>query len=322
LAQKIAAALPARENVSCEIRNISSLQIEEARSVEQTINAELRDRGVHVSSRETATIHVVVTLSENFENFIWTAETRDGDDTRVIFITVTRLPENRIFSNATTVTLSSEKFWEGREHILDAATMMDADGGQSVLLLIPEGVWATRNGTDVASRFSFPVVEMLPGGTVARNPVGTLSVAGNLVTAVIRQQTCVVSLAPDGLSQCHARTDEEPTIGRVYEALKRAPPAPPHPEWGSDRLAIQSHCGNGTQFLVSGPGDYTQADFLQLYGSDAAGQIPAGKPMSNLLNFPGPVMALHADERGARAVVHNLETGNYEAYRISITCGS
>jgi len=42
------------------------------------------------------------------------------------------------------------------------------------------------------------------------------------------------------------------------------------------------------------------------------------------LAFEGPVMALHSDPEGssARAVVHNLKTGEYEAYIVAASCGN
>src|SRR5271169_302693 len=65
LAEKIAAVLPAGENISCEIRNLSSLKPGEAARIEQALKAELQERGIRLTSSGAA-ITVVVTLSENF----------------------------------------------------------------------------------------------------------------------------------------------------------------------------------------------------------------------------------------------------------------
>ena len=69
LARKIAAALPAGENVSCEVRNISSLQSRDVARVEQALKAELQERGVRLTSSGAA-ITAVVTLSQNFESLV------------------------------------------------------------------------------------------------------------------------------------------------------------------------------------------------------------------------------------------------------------
>src|SRR5579864_1579358 len=50
LAQKITAAMPARENVFCEIRNISSLQPGEVARIEQSLKGELQERGVRLTN--------------------------------------------------------------------------------------------------------------------------------------------------------------------------------------------------------------------------------------------------------------------------------
>jgi hypothetical protein len=314
LARMIAAALPAGENVSCGIRNLSSLKPAEAARIELALKAELQGRGIRLTSGGAA-MSVMVTLSENFKELVWTGEIRRGDASQLVLIDVERSSENRASSNGMPVTIRSEKFWEGREHILDAATMNSSDGGPLLLLLTVDGVLITKNGTDASPRFSFPPIH-----AVLRDPAGTLTQAGNEVTATMPQQTCIFSLDPDGLSQC--RPAEGPPTGRVYDTLLQlVPPAPPHPEWGSQIQEIQSRCGSGAQFLVTGPGDYTQTDFIQLFGPDLAQHRPTGKPLSNQLAFAGPVMDLHADGTGARAVVRNLETGSYEAHRISIECG-
>jgi hypothetical protein len=39
------------------------------------------------------------------------------------------------------------------------------------------------------------------------------------------------------------------------------------------------------------------------------------------LDLPGPIVALHTAPDAPRAIVRNLTTGNYEAYRLAISCG-
>jgi hypothetical protein len=317
LARKIAASLPARSAVSLGVQNSSSLMPEEVAQVEQALRAELQDRGIAKTAEGFVAAMVAVTLSENLKSYVWTAEIHTFDTDKVVFTFIPRPNGNQNVLNTMAVTIRSEKFWEGREHILDAATMNSPDGGQLLLLLTVEGVSITRNGTEAFPIFSFPT-----GQTGFRNSTGTLAISGNVVTATMAPQICTFSLDPDGLSQCHPT--EGPSPGRVFENLRLLPqvtPPPPNPEWGSQILEVQSRCGSGVLFLVSGPGDYTQPDFVQLFGSDPTLHRPAGKALSNQLTFPGPVMDLHADGTGARVVVRNLETGSYEAHRISVECG-
>src|SRR5882672_2857923 len=136
LARKIAAALPAQENVSCEIRNISSLQPDEVAEIEKAFKTELQDRGVRLSSSSGGAIRVAITLSENFRDFVWTGEIHKADTSQVILIAAERPSENRAFSSAMSMTIHSEKFWKGPEHILDASEVVGIGGKPWIALLL------------------------------------------------------------------------------------------------------------------------------------------------------------------------------------------
>ena len=88
--------------------------------------------------------------------------------------------------------------------------------------------------------------------------------------------------------------------------------------WGSDMISLRSNCGLGTQLLVSMAGDDTVADSLHAY------EIVDREPneVASQLGMDGPITALwqSADASSATAVVHNLQTGQYDAYNITIAC--
>lgn len=89
--------------------------------------------------------------------------------------------------------------------------------------------------------------------------------------------------------------------------------------WGSEAAAVHSSCGTGRQILVSEAGD-PERDALRAF------EIPDRDPVaaSSPLDFDGQIVALWRDDPGAGsiAVVRHKDTGRYEAYRISIACGS
>jgi hypothetical protein len=88
--------------------------------------------------------------------------------------------------------------------------------------------------------------------------------------------------------------------------------------WGSDIAAIRSGCGSGTQILASGnaagPLDSVRA-------FEVVDREPV--PASAGVDFGGQVTSLWTEAGGTSAIgiVHNLQTGTYEAYRLSIACG-
>ena len=95
-------------------------------------------------------------------------------------------------------------------------------------------------------------------------------------------------------------------------------------KWGSDLAAVHSSCGTGTQLLVSesqnlGHGD-AERDGLRAF------EIPDRDPVaaSAAVEFDGRIVALWPETsgNGAAAIVKRKDTGWYEAYRVSISCGN
>lgn len=89
--------------------------------------------------------------------------------------------------------------------------------------------------------------------------------------------------------------------------------------WGSELAPVRSSCGRHEQLLATRPGDWTEADAIQAF------EIVDGKAVavSAPIQFPGPITALWSGDLDdfAHAVVRNLETGRYEAYNLSLSCG-
>jgi hypothetical protein len=88
--------------------------------------------------------------------------------------------------------------------------------------------------------------------------------------------------------------------------------------WGSDILSLAPVCGSAWQVLVTGPGDWTQPDRIQLYEMADRRAAAAGEP----LEVPGPILALwpSGDGKSARVISRNLGTGLYEASIVSVSC--
>jgi hypothetical protein len=313
LARKIAAALPARENVSCEIRNISSLQPGDIVRIEGALKAELQDRGVGLTS-SGAEITVVVTLSENFTNLVWTGEIRQGDTPQVVLISAERSPENRAFSGAMPVTIRSEKFWEGPERILDAGEISDGAGKSWLVLLLPGGlsIQDKQNG-------SSNTIEIASNQSVSRDPWGNLNFEqiGKMIGVFLAPRVCTLNLESLDLNGCPPTEGPAggPPDSRFPVMFDVAPPGPPPPGKGT-LIKMKSGCGGASQFLATGARDYTQTDSLQVFQTESSGAVA----VSTELDFPGPITALHAVSDTPRAVVRNLATGNYEAYRLSFSC--
>jgi len=88
--------------------------------------------------------------------------------------------------------------------------------------------------------------------------------------------------------------------------------------WGSDVATVRTTCGAGWQVLATNAGDPMQ-DSVRAY------EFPDRDPVtvSAAVDFPGPVTALWTESHGdtAIAIARNRDTGSYEAFRLSLSCG-
>jgi len=89
--------------------------------------------------------------------------------------------------------------------------------------------------------------------------------------------------------------------------------------WGSDIAGTDAHCGSGFQMLATRAGDSTATDAVQAFSIVSR----AASPLTPPEELPGPVTALWTSSGSSvMAIVHNLATGRYEAYLITVACGS
>lgn len=313
-AQKIAAALPAKENVTHEIRNVSSLQPAEVARVEQAFLAGLKERGV-APANSSGPPTIMITLSENFRNLLWTGEIHQGDATSVVLLEVQRPQDTRTGGTSMPVSIHSEKFWEGPDRILDAGEISDGAGESWLILLLPGGLRITDMQSDTTT-----MTEIVSNQSVSRDPWGNLSFekSGAEFGFFLSPRFCSMNLATRKLNGCSAADDSaaNSSASRFPVMIDVAPSSAPLQGKGTEIVMGAPVCGGASQFLATGARDYTQPDSLQLFELKSSGTAA----ISAELDFPGPITALHASAESPRAVVKNLFTGNYEAYRLSFSC--
>jgi hypothetical protein len=106
--------------------------------------------------------------------------------------------------------------------------------------------------------------------------------------------------------------------GLFDSALNPLPDAK-EPDWGSDIAGIDARCGPPSQVLATRPGDGSEPDAIQAFSLVNR----AARPVTAPANFSGPVTALWTTGgTSALAVAHDLSTGRYAAYVITVVCGS
>lgn len=106
--------------------------------------------------------------------------------------------------------------------------------------------------------------------------------------------------------------------GRIRLFDKNSEPAAMFEGWGTSIVALKTGCGDGWQVLANRAGDSTERDSVEAYEIAGHSAVVSSAPVE----FPGPVTALWPawDGSSAIAVSRNLKTGEYEAYRLSVSC--
>jgi hypothetical protein len=124
-----------------------------------------------------------------------------------------------------------------------------------------------------------------------------------------------IDVTDGGYSRILAEIDGR---ARLYESSWN--PSATFEGWGDEIATIRTGCDGAWQVFVTGSGDWTQPDRIQIYEIRNHQGVAVGQS----LNFPGPILALwpSADGKSARVVSRNLKTGMYEASIVSVTCGN
>jgi hypothetical protein len=306
LAGEIGATLPSGAQASCEFLNISSASADDAARIEQTLREAMGHWCAPASARDTASIDVIVTLSENWKEFVWTAQIRTSNGTLFLLETSARVPNSQDAPGAMPMALRAEKMWEGPQRILAFASPQLPLDQQELWLLTEEGVVLRESGGKVISQLQLP--RSLPP---SRDPIGGFTRNDKDIQATFSGKVCTISAETFSVTECHAA----PPPAVLMDPAVRS--------WGSQFTYIESTCPFVHPILASGRGDYRERDVVQLFEATGLRSNAAGTPISAPIFFGGPVMNISEAISGSGnsgILVHDLESGNYEAYQIIISC--
>jgi hypothetical protein len=304
LAHKIAAGAKPAKTFSLDVRNISSLNDGEVDGVRQMLVADLSSLGLKIKMAP-ADAQLQVTLSESANDYVWVAEIRRGETSDVVMVSAERGAIKKSSAKRPSLTLQRKLIWEQDARILDFGLLLEAaaEGASILVILEPEsiafyeyraGEWQLNRGIDIAHER--PVQRDVRGRIDLQ--AGKAELPGSECAGNFQRPetvTCVSTPATKGAALVGVRGEN-----------------------AEDRAMVVPVCGVNDPVLISGPGDWTEPDFIQIYeGSHQRGAV------SQQIQFAGPVLALWASEDGktARVVSRNLKTGAYEASIVSVSCG-
>jgi hypothetical protein len=309
LADKIAAAAKPAKTFSLSVKNISSLSGTNGASLREELVADLATRKFRITEKRPADAQLQLTLSESADDYVWVAEIRRGDAREVVMISVARDVVEKPNSAGPSISLQRKTIWEQGEKILDFGLVPEAgtDGGSILVVLEPDKLsfYEYRSGEWQLTR----------GVAIGRARPVQRDARGRIDLPAGRAEV------PD--AECSGNFQHPETVtcsgaAAAHDAAFVTKPIFMQGRTVDNYVSLAPACGTGPLTLVTGSGDWTEPDFIQ-----ASGPKNQAEAVSEKVEFTGPILALWASEDGksARAVSRNLQTGEYEASIVSVSCG-
>ena len=358
LARRAAAFLHG-STVTCEVQNLSSMESAEFVKVSAAFEEELQQRGVKIASRD-ASAALVVNVTQNPTEYLGVVQVRKKEGTQTLMESLGGIKGPTAAELAFELALRRELLFTQESPILDVVfagdgKVMFAVGTEEIASYQrrDEGGWV-RSSVERLPRQQAPA-RSERGYLFFGEDLETVSFSGetcHIYAASGKGWSCertrgqemqVRSLADADLAgkrtgrwisaarfEANGNTKMVLTgsdgIARTFG--KGAEPLAAFAGWGSEIASVHSGCGKtGWQVLRTGVGDWTKGDTVQ------ATEINEGRAeaVSTAMEFPGAIVALHtpgmrvedgSGQSRAMAVDRNLQTGWYEVYLISVSCGN
>lgn len=349
LARKVATSLHGA-SVACEERNLSTLQESESLHFVAAFRDELQRRGVKIVEREEG-VRIVLTLSESVEGYVGIVRVQKGENSEVMMQQIAGGTPSVGSQSAATMSLHKELMLAQETPLVDANVhnygpdYLDTLSEQQIdSYEWKENKWelvyskvlqrrriAARDLRGIVGRSVDVMAALFPGETCRSSGQSWKCEpdAFRLLRGAVDRELVASKQSPPWLSAAQFEMNGhdaliitgEDGLARLY--LQGAVPFATIPGWGSDIASTRSGCGNGWQLLVTGRGDWNSPDIVT--GMQMAGDTVTKATES--IDFPGPVLSMHEtqsdknpDRDMAIAVVHNLHSGLYEVYRLTISC--
>jgi hypothetical protein len=350
LARRTAATIRSA-SVTCEARNLSSLKEAEFLSFAAAFQKELQNRDVKIVKSEGGA-SVLLTLSETVDGYTGVVGVQRGESSYVLMESLAGELKSGSGEAGTTMGLQKELMFSQEEPLVDADIFryepkyLNTLGKQLWAFyewkqdkwelfrsrILPRKRIPSRDLRGVV-RYSIDATAALFPGEVCRTgihlPWECEPNKVHLRPSSVDWELIEDKKLPPWLSAAQFEIDGQDALvitgedgmARVYSQGSEA--IATVPGWGSEIASTHSGCGKGWQILVTGKGDWGTPDSLTAMEFDREKLTR----VSESIDLPGPIISLHQttsdkipDRDMAIAVVHNLHTGFYEIYRITISC--
>jgi hypothetical protein len=320
LVDRVAAIAPPGR-IDLTMNNVSSLSADEAATIGERVRAELTKRHFRLSGTQAPDADLAVTISEGTDRYLIVARVRHEasaqgpQDERVAMVSVSRAAKKAERGGG--VSLEATRVWDQPGVILDFALPAVATGAAAKMIVLEPGRLVFYSRPQDQWQIDQAVI-IPPERPWLRAERGHIDISQGLAMGVA---------GIPGI-QCKGDFTDPQTIhcGFVSQDtqawIQGDAAVPKELDIGGDAASVALECDARPVVLATGKSDWTQADFVQAYEMDTSGRAAAvliGSPVA----FAGPVMALWSTGANgvAGAVVHDLKSGNYEAWVVTASCG-
>ncbi len=318
LATKIVAQLPAHSTVTLVLENRANLPIADMEGAGTLLQEQLRADGVELGDSDTK---IRVTASEDAAHYLLISQ--NGQQ-----IGIVSWPKPPSAPVQFRMALKQTPVWQQRDPILDV--MLSADR-TFMLVLEPDRVAQyTQSDGEWHLQRPMPIVLSRPMPRDARGHLEGNTTAFDVSAPGSPVKTPYPWVAGrnyfDGADRGKFFSAAETSGGTLLAGIdgntrlyaQRSEPIVSIHNWGSDIAPISGTCGSNKQVLATAAVAEDAPDQLQAFEFAGTTYSAASEP----LPLAGPVTALWPSESDDQVtvVVHDKQTGMYEASRVSLTC--
>jgi hypothetical protein len=318
LADEVAAAMSPTA-LRLNVENISSLDVSSAGAIEAEIRAQLQRHSFSFASENSAAaqalVQVQLSLSESADEYVWVIQIlndqNDGSAAPVMIVAAPKTDFADAGPEAHSLALEKRFVWKQAEQFLDFALLKDATTGEPTTLLVL-GTNRLTSYKPAGSQWQLSRTSSIPRAAHAsRDPQGRIDLKEGKIS--LQGFECVGDPDLAGIVQCKAFKPPRYLRGPIVDL-----PGLPN----SVGAGITEKCREEFVWLFTAEGDWTQSDSIRAYLAKGI-PLPAF-PAGDTLEFDGPVLVLHSgpEDNSVRVIIHNLKTGEYEAYIVTATCGN
>jgi hypothetical protein len=280
LAKKIIERVGNQSTVTVAIRNASSLGEDDAADAGGAIRAALGRQTIQLVEEGQAKLEVLVTLSENFQSYLWIAEIQNEGSRDVVMVQVDKPQSDTSGPAPVTLMLQKIPLLVREEPILDVALLEPfSTDPERLVVLGPENIAIyQRSGTGIVLQTS---ARILHGNTWPRDIRGRIiRQPSGIFKAYLPGVNCNATITPSLSVDCHASDEPWPLMaGDSNDAS-----AP----FVSDRNYFDGHVRlqNGEEMIIPPFFAATVVGTVTVVGSES--QIWAVSGVDGRTQFYGP----------------------------------